>query len=149
MKIYNYVTAAAVAAIAAFVLAVASGFPPGEHNTMSAGFWPCVLALALLALALMLAVATLRQKQDEPIAFFATPGQKKVWLTVGLLVGFVAAIRIAGFYLANIVFIPLMANLMGEKDTTRLLAIDLCANAFVYIVFTVLLNIRLPGPVFG
>lgn len=150
MKAHNYVTAAAALGLGCFVLAAAASFPREENDTMSAAFWPEMLAIFMLALGGALAVATLVDKgAGIAVGFFATAGQKKAWFAVCLMLCYAAGIKVSGFYAANALFVPAMAYLIGERDTTRLLVLDIGANVFVYVVFTVFLHIRLPGPLFG
>ena len=148
MKKWNYVVAAFMAALGALVIAFSSKFPiklgTGDPG---AGFWPTLLGVILIALSVLLAVSTLRNKAREEGKSFALtlPGNLLVYQFMALTVGFCAAMYFLGLLIAAFIFLPIAMYMLGARGKIVFI-IDIIFVVMLYVVFVRILHTPLPEP---
>ena len=150
MKKYGLITSAVVACLAGVFYYLALQFPVSELDDLGPAFWPKILCVALMGLAVLLAVESITKygKEDVAVQFIATAWQKTTWKAVGILVLFAVLIKLLGFYPAAALFLPAVLWLFGERNKKVILLMHVGTLDAVYIVFKVLLRVQLPSSMF-
>ena len=151
MAVCNYIVGVLGAIIGASIMQAAAAFPlESTENGPGAGFWPFSLGAVLCAVAVCLLLYTFWNKTDlasEHVAL-STTGNKRVYLMMGLVVGFCVLVNLLGFYLAAAVLIPLVMRLMDYQNKKVIALTTVLTLAFIYLVFGVLLHTVMPQPIF-
>jgi hypothetical protein len=149
MKKWNNVIAVIVALLGVAVIALSSKFPIelGEGDP-GAGFWPTVLGAILIFLAVLLFITNIvRGKTEKEKTFALTlPGNKLVYVFMGLTVGFCVVMYFLGLLVAALLFIPVAMYLLGARGK-MIFIIDIVFVALLYLVFVQLLHTPLPEPI--
>lgn len=155
MKTYNYAASVLLVLLSVWVLRVSRTLGVAAEGTaMGSGVWPSFLAWAMIILAAALAVQTtltsLKRKQSsdapqesKPIDF-GSAGMKRIYVLLGFFVIFAVLIHFFGFYIAMIFLIPACLILLGERRPLPIAAITAAILVFVYLVFVLMLDLRLP-----
>jgi len=124
----------ALVCIAYFVMALQ--LPVGTPRLPGSGFFPIVLALLGIALALL---AILFAK-PHPVP----PSDHAVlWFVLGLA-AFGVALEPLGFIPAGIIFTGFLAWLLGAENMRQIIAVALPAPPVMYAIFLYALEIKLP-----
>ena len=132
--------AAGVYLTLAFQLPFGSGARPG------AGFYPVIVAVFAIAVALVATVSAFRGAAvAEPVELDA-PSRRRVVISVVALVAFCLALPWVGYPAAAFAFVTVVLRYLGARWTTALLTGAL-SSAGSYVLFAVLLDVPLPhGP---
>jgi membrane protease YdiL (CAAX protease family) len=125
----------------------------GANDEPGPGFFPALLAGLLIFLGLALSLGWLlaprtRLENLEELTF-ARPALLRaggVWLS--LAIG-VALLTTLGFLLSSILIVALLVLGMEQLRGLRTIAAMLALPIGIYVVFSVLLEVRLPAGVFG
>lgn len=148
MKKYDFGVSALLIVLS--LLLIRSSLTLGAAATgtaMGSGVWPAMLGALLIVLSAVLAVqAALKKGDDEPAPIdFRSAGMKRMYILFGLLLAFVAVLKLLGFYIAVACLIPAVMRLLGEKRLWMDAALTAGMLAFVHLVFVLLLDLKLPG----
>lgn len=112
-----------------------------------AGFWPRVIAVIMMFCAVLLFITALLSKdpaKNEIIIDWKSPGMKRVYKVCGVIVVFCVILYLVGLCIALIfMFLGIMLA-MHERRWWMLTIFSLGMPAFIYVVFQVLLHVRLP-----
>lgn len=152
MKKYNYIISVVMLALSGFVFLQASQYEVGSSAQKNPAVWPLTLAAALAALSVALIIETLFSKDPEmktSTINWASPGMKKVYIMLGLVVVFVVLMKLIGMLLALLLLIPAIELLMGCKNKVMLIAMPVGLVAFVYLFFVVIMKLTLPAPIWA
>ena len=127
-----------------------------EGTAMGSGVWPSMLAYAMIVLAAVLALATLisslkekksgageNEESRHPIDF-KSKGMKRVYILLGIFVVFAILLKYFGFYISLVFLIPATMVLLGERRPMTIIVMTAAILVFVYLVFVLMLNLRLP-----
>lgn len=150
MKKYGLITSVVTACVAGAFYYLALQFPVSEIDDLGPAFWPKILCVALIGLSVLLAVESFVKygKEDVAVQFLTTTWQKTTWKAVGILVLFVALIKLLGFYPAAFLFLPAILWLFGERNKKVIVIMDIAILIVVYVVFSILLRVQLPTSMF-
>ncbi|MBO5566025.1 MAG: tripartite tricarboxylate transporter TctB family protein [Succinivibrio sp.] len=121
-----------------------SMFGPG------AGFWPFILGVSLVAVAVFILIDTLRH-QEEFLQVKVVLGSAANFQSYKLMVlsgAFIALLQLLGFYLDAFLFMCAAMLLLGMRRLSAVFSIALIFLGFIYVVFSMLLHINLPLPFF-
>ncbi len=126
----------------------AQGFRPGRAGDPGAGMFPTILAALLGALALWMICAALLKAPPAPRSPEARASARAGFLraaaAAALTVGFVLVFEWLGYILATALYAGAIALLFRPRAPLVALAAALAAVGFLYLLFEVLLNARLP-----
>lgn len=117
---------------------------PAVDGTIGPGTWPKILSVVMIVLALLLLLQTLKESSQREAPFVWGPGLKRVLLGTAILAGFCIILYFFGFIAASALMIPAIMLLFGEKRPLILLGTTAGVLLFVYIIFSVVLNLPLP-----
>ena len=115
----------------------------GKTHDPGPGFFPFLAGLIIAVLSLIMIIASLRNKgKYVPPKTPLITMRASVTLGLFLLVGFL--VEKAGFLVCAFFVTVVMLWLNGIKKWSFLLLVGLLASAGIYLVFNVLLEVRLP-----
>lgn len=151
MKIANYIISGIGAVIAIVIIVMASklSISPGTGDP-GAGFWPLLLGALLLGLSILLFVVSFvsRKKLEENTFTLSLPANKRVYISIGLIIGFCVVLYLLGFYIAALIFIPIMMWILDEKRIKVIGLTTILTVGGIWLIFGLLLHIQLPPPIF-
>ena len=156
MKKYNYIVSAVMAAVAGFIFYETSSYKIGKTWQKNPAMWPHLLAILLLILAVALVIETILKKETAeekersgPVIDWKSPGMTRVYIMVGLMLGFCLLMKLVGMLLALLVLIPCIELLMGCKSKLMLIVLPVALVLFCYVFFVVIMKITLPQPIWA
>ena len=145
-----------------FVIAIwygleAQGFRPGRAGDPGAGMFPTLLALLLGALALWLITASLIAAPEEEAdperrakqRAIALAGFIRAAIAALLSIAFVALFETLGYIIATALYAAAISLLFRRDNLLVTLFASAAAVAFLYLMFSVFLNARLPMGLLG
>lgn len=145
----------AVALITAIVGGVISYTAYGYGIEMSmfgpgAGFWPFILGLGLIAIALLIVIDTIRCRGEfsQQKVVFNSQGCFGAYRMMAVVLVYAALFPLLGFYVSSFLFLFVGMLMLGVNN--KLLALGVSAGflAVIYLLFTLALHIQLPVPFF-
>lgn len=151
MKKWNYAISAIVAILGAVIIYLAAGLPLSTGTgDPGAGFWPAMLGVLLIMLAVILTITTIIKRKDlEKIPVILNQAANhRVYIMMGVIILFLIMMKFLGFYIAAFVFIPVTMFVMGEKNKKKMLFVSVLTMAAIYIIFELVLKTKMPLPFF-
>lgn len=149
----DVVIGAILLAVALWYGLEAQGFRPGRAGDPGAGMFPTILAFLLGALALwMIGTALLKGPPAPRGAEARATARAGFWRAAAaavLTVGFVLVFEWLGYILATALYAGAIALLFRPRAPHVALAAALAAVGFLYLLFEMLLNARLPWGLLG
>ncbi|MCR5537478.1 MAG: tripartite tricarboxylate transporter TctB family protein [Succinivibrio sp.] len=138
------VTGSAIAATAYGYGIAMTEYGPGP------GFWPFILGVSLLAVAVLLLLDTLKHSAEYSAQeiLLSTAANLSAYQMMGIVLLYAVLIFITGFYLATALFLICAMYRLGADNFKQILGVTLVFLAFIYILFGMLLHIALPLPIF-
>lgn len=146
----NILTSVLFLAFGAFVFFESLGIKHVMKNDVGSAFFPKVISVAMMAVALIRLVMALREKEGEAKA--SDSDMKGGWETILLMCAYVLAFQAVGFIIATIVFLFLEMLVLTpkEKRSIPLLAgLSLVVPFGIYTLFVYVINTPLPKGLFG
>ncbi len=145
MKKGNIITSILVIALSIYVLVVCSGYPTAEAygtGVPGPGLWPMAVAGLMLvaALALLVKAILTKPEHDVPIALW-TDGTKRVYISMGILVAYVALLGILGFIISTVAMLFAFMQWFTKKSLVVNALISVVCTVAIYAVFRFLLNV--------
>lgn len=151
MKRGNYIISAVVLLMGIGIAAMSSQFKIafGEGDP-GAGFWPTLLGIILIGLSIGLFFSNLRnsKKLEEKKITIHQPANKRVYIIMAVITCFCVALYLLGFYIAALLFIPAVMYILEVRNRKKIMGTTVAVVIGVYVVFSVLLKISLPAPIF-
>lgn len=117
---------------------------PSVDGGMGAGTWPKVLSVCMILLAVALMVQSLRDHSDKKAPFEMGPGLKRVLAGIGIMLVFCVLLKFFGFMIASAFMIPAIMALMKERRPLVLIGVTVGVLVFIYVIFSVALNLPIP-----
>ena len=147
MKKGNIILSVICAVLGITVIAIASGYPTAaDYGTgvPGPGLWPIVISVAMLICAALLMQRSLRMKgeDDTEIALW-TPGTKRVYITMIILIIYAIILEPLGFLLATTAMQFVFIQWFAKKKWYITLIISAVVSVVVYLAFNYLLNVPL------
>ena len=152
VKKYNYIVSVIMLALSGYIFYETSTYNIGTSFQKNPAIWPQFLAAALALLSVALIVETLftrSAESGEAVIDWKSPGMKKVYIMLALLVVFVVLMKIFGMLIALFLLIPAIEWVMGCRNKVMLIALPVGLVAFVYIFFVVIMKLTLPAPIWA
>lgn len=152
VKKYNYIVSVIMLALSGYIFYETSTYNIGTSFQKNPAIWPQFLAAALALLSVALIVETLftrSAESGEAVIDWKSPGMKKVYIMLALLVVFVVLMKIFGMLIALFLLIPAIEWVMGCRSKVMLIALPVGLVAFVYIFFVVIMKLTLPAPIWA
>lgn len=146
----NLVVSILFLAFGVFLLVQSMGVKHMMKNDVGSGFFPKVIAIAIIAVSLVRLVMTLKEEEKEAKKSNSDP--KGGWMTIVLVSLYVLAFNEVGFLIATVIylFLQMLVLTPAEKRNIPLLAvISVAAPVFIYTLFVYVINTPLPKGIFG
>lgn len=145
MKKGNLIAAAICAVIGCSIIAIASGYPKAAAygtGVPGPGLWPICVSVVLLACSAVMAAKAIYMKPEDNVSLgLLTDGSKRVYVTIGILAVYVAALKYIGFIICTALMMTVFITWFSKKKWYICLAISLCCTMAIYLVFKMLLNV--------
>ena len=147
MKKGNIIFSVICAVLGITIIAIASGYPTAaDYGTgvPGPGLWPTVISVAVLICSALLMYRSLKTKDDNDteIALW-TPGTKRVYITMIILVIYAIILEPLGFLLATTAMQFVFIQWFAKKKWYITLIISAAVTVVVYLAFNYLLNVPL------
>lgn len=124
----------------------------GETSTFtSPALFPKIIAAALAVLAIVQIIFQLKNSKDDEGNSKTTQGKgefKTLFIGIALLVVYVLLIPIIGFLVATIVSVYCLIYFFGKPKWYNALLFTLSVSFMIYGLFSKVLNVPLPNPIF-
>lgn len=151
VKKWNYIISVITACLGTLIIYESSKL--SLKYTVSgpgAGVWPMMLGGLLLLCALALFIATFinKEKYEKLEVILNTAANKRVYIVMAAIVLYCILLKVAGFYLATALVIPVLMYIMGERRIKRILCTMVFGVIGIYLIFDVLLHTKLPVSIF-
>lgn len=145
MKKGNIIASILVIALGIYVIITCMGYPKAEAygtGVPGPGLWPGVVAGCMVAAGLALLIKSLRMKpeEDTPIAMW-TDGTKRVYITMAILVAYVAILGVVGFILSTIVMLFIFIQWFSKTKPVVTAVISVVTTMVIYCIFRFLLEV--------
>lgn len=145
MKKGNLITAVLTMALSVYVIITCLGYPKAEAygtGVPGPGLWPGVIAGMMFLTALCLLVKSLRMKpeEDTPIDM-KTEGTKRVYITMAILVVYVALLGAVGFIPMTIIMLCIFIKWFAKTKPATTLLISAASTLAIYCIFKFVLNV--------
>ena len=104
--------------------------------------FPMVLCILCMLLATIFLVQILKGKYtNEDINM---SGTAKALLMAGIILLYIVAINLVGYYIASIVFMPIAMLVLGQRNWKIIVGVDVGVILFLYLFFGLLLSMQMP-----
>lgn len=145
MKKGNIIASILVIALGLYVVITCMGYPRAEAygtGVPGPGLWPGLVAALMVAAGLALLIKSLRMKpeDDTPIEMW-TDGTKRVYITMAILIAYVAILGVVGFIPSTIVMLVVFIQWFAKTKPVITLLISAVATLVIYCVFKFVLNV--------
>ena len=132
--------------VAAIYLTLAVRLPFGTAARPGAGFYPVIVALFAVAVALAATAGAFRGARGPEAVELTPDARRRVAISVAALIVFCLVLPWIGYPAAAFGFVAVVLRYLGARWTTALLA-GVLSSAGSYGIFAVLLDVPLPrGP---
>lgn len=146
----NILTSILFLAFGAFVFFESLGIKHVMKNDVGSAFFPKVISVVMITVALVRLVMALREKEEAAKA--TDSDMKGGWETILLMCAYVLAFQPVGFIISTIVFLfcEMLVLTPKEKRSMPLLAVlALVVPVGIYTLFVYVINTPLPKGLFG
>jgi hypothetical protein len=132
--------------VAGIYLALAVRLPFGTAARPGAGFYPVIIAVFAVVVALTATASAFRRAREAEAVELAPASRRRVAISVAALVVFCLMLPWVGYPAAAFGFVAVVLRYLGARWTTALLT-GVLSSAGSYGIFAVLLDVPLPrGP---
>ncbi|NCB73777.1 MAG: tripartite tricarboxylate transporter TctB family protein [Clostridia bacterium] len=104
--------------------------------------FPMILCILCMLLATIFLVQILKGKYTN--ADINMSGTAKALLMAGIILLYIVAINLVGYYIASIVFMPLAMLILGQRNWKIIVGVDVGVILFLYLFFGLLLSMQMP-----
>lgn len=111
------------------------------EDTASRTF-PTILCILCMLLATIFLVQILKGKYTN--ADINMSGTAKALLMAGIILLYIVAINLVGYYIASIVFMPIGMLVLGQRSWKIIVGVDVGVILFLYLFFGLLLSMQMP-----
>ena len=140
--------------VAVFFFIISLSFPPGSNGAVGPGYFPrimCVLVVILSCLNLINDVRghkkmVAKGEKEEELTIFKKENLR-VWITVGITLLYVIAVKAIGFVVNSIAFLFVLNTYfrVHQKSKVAFVIIPFAVVAVLYFIFHNLLHVVLPA----
>lgn len=147
-------SAGVLALLAVIALVESARLDVGSPTRPGPGFFPLVLAVALLLVAVVIFAHGVRARSGDPLGAEAVPGAERVapWklvATLGALAGYVAVLETLGFALSTVGLLTFLFGALARYRWPVALGLGTATAVVTWLVFDTWLQVRLPPGVLG
>ncbi len=146
----NFIVSGLFLAFGVFMYIQSLGIKHMMKNDVGSAFFPKVVAIAIIGMALIRFVMTLREKESGETKK-GTGDLPGGWLTIALIGAYVVAFQPVGFLISTAVYLFLQILVLMPKEKRNLpvtLAISVIAPLFIWVLFNYVISSPLPKGLF-
>ena len=154
MRKISMATSVVFIVVAVFFFIISLSFPPGSNGAVGPGYFPrimCVLVVILSCLNLINDVRghkkmVAKGEKEEELTIFKKENLR-VWITVGITLLYVIAVKAIGFVVSSIAFLYVLNTYfrVHQKSKVAFVIIPFAVVAVLYFIFHNLLHAVLPA----
>lgn len=147
MKKISRVTSVVFFLIAAYAFYMASTFPPGALGVPGPGYFPKILSVLVMILAIIEFVQSIKNSDDAPetgVKLFSKENSR-VWISLGLIIIYFIGLFTIGFIISTLIYLFVMLSYFKVKNIFIKVGVPIALTAVLYFVFTILLKVQLPS----
>lgn len=154
MRKISMATSVVFIVVAVFFFIISLSFPPGSNGAVGPGYFPrimCVLVVILSCLNLINDVRghkkmVAKGEKEEELTIFKKENLR-VWITVGITLLYVIAVKAIGFVVSSIAFLFVLNTYfrVHQKSKVAFVIIPFAVVAVLYFIFHNLLHVVLPA----
>ena len=145
MKKLNLIFAAFCTLVGAGLIAIASGYPTAEDygtGVPGPGLWPIVVSAVMLACAALLVLKSVKMAPEKNTDVPLWNGNtKRVYITMGVLFVYLAALEFLGFIIATTVMEAIFIHWFAKKKPWITVVLSIVITMVIYSVFQFVLNV--------
>ncbi len=145
MKKLNLIFAGICAAIGAFLIVLAAGYPTAaDYGTgvPGPGLWPIVISAVMLAMAALLVMKSIKMPAEKNVDVpMWNEGTKRVYITMGILFAYTLVLEFLGFIIATTIMEAIFIQWFAKKKPWITVLISLVVTLVIYVVFQYVLNV--------
>lgn len=123
---------------------------PMMKNDLGSGFFPTIIGAAIIVVALILLVFSLREKETGTTA--SDSDMAGGWLSILLLLAYVAAFNRIGFIISTMIYLFFQILVLAPREKRSwpvTVILSVVAPLFIYGMFVYVINSPLPKGIFG
>jgi hypothetical protein len=136
----------ALLAVGGVYLTLALRLPFGSAARPGPGFYPVIVAVFAVVVALAATASAFRSVRSAAIVELDAAARRRVLISVAALVAFCFALPWVGYPVAAFAFVTIVLRYLGARWTTALIT-GVLSSAGSYGIFATLLDVPLPrGP---
>lgn len=144
MKKGNLIFTGIFSLLAVLVIFVSSSYPKGQDGIPGPGFFPILIAILMLLGCASLLITSLKMDEQEDISLeLSSKDNRRVYLTMAILVAYVAVMPVVGFCLTSFLFLSGMIRWFGKYSMGKCCMISAVIVALIYGIFGMVLHVSL------
>lgn len=154
MRKLSMATSIVFIVVAIFFFLVSLSFPPGSNGAVGPGYFPRIMCVLVVFLSCLNLINDLRahkkmvaqgEKEEELTVF--KKENLRVWISIGITLVYVIAVKVIGFVVSSIVFLFVLNTYfrVHEKSKAAFVIIPFAVVAVLYFIFHNLLHVVLPA----
>lgn len=154
MRKLSMATSIVFIVVAIFFFLVSLSFPPGSNGAVGPGYFPRIMCVLVVFLSCLNLINDLRahkkmvaqgEKEEELTVF--KKENLRVWISIGITLVYVIAVKVIGFVVSSIVFLFVLNTYfrVHEKSKVAFVIIPFAVVAVLYFIFHNLLHVVLPA----
>lgn len=133
--------------ISVFMFIEAGSFPPGSNGALGPGFFPRVLSVLVVFLSVLELVnsrnAQVPEGQEKVLLF--KKENARVWISMLISILYIFGLKYIGFIIMTPVYLFVMLWYYKIRNKALLISVPLGIMGVLYVVFTILLHVKLPA----
>ena len=118
-------------------------FPAGRQGVPGPGVFPIIVASVMLLCSIIIFLTYIRSKDDKPFGLISE-STIRAYITIGLMVVYLVAAPIVGFLAVTFLFLVGTIKWFSKRGWIYVVSVSLGINVFVYVSFSIVLNVPLP-----
>lgn len=137
MKKANIITAIAFACFGLLIILLSLNLDQGKNGVPGPGFWPIVISALMIMASLTVLINSIRMKEgSETAGLFSSPGQIRVYASMGSLVAYFILVQLLGFCFTTGIMLFGLFKWFWKRSYVKCAILSIFVTAIVYLVFT-------------
>jgi len=144
MKRGNIVFAIFCMILSIVVIVITAGYPKAAAygtGVPGPGLWPMIVAIILFAVSAKLLFKSFKNQIANTEVVFLSPGTKRVYISMLILILYVAILETVGFLLSSLILLFGFIQWFAKLKLWQTATISIVTTLIIYCVFRFLLNV--------
>ena len=127
------------------ILSVIFYLMAGQFSNPQAATWPQLILVCIIILSAMLVIHGLKlTKQNAEPGTIPAPVLKGPMITLVMIVIYAIAMNFIGYFISTAIFLPLGMFALGQRNWKPILGVTVGLEIFIYVLFVMQLQLRMP-----